>query len=62
MFTDKEYIHLVQKTMEEEKVYVCDALAKIDGMKIFPANGNIVLAKLPNGSLTSDELFDILIR
>lgn len=62
MFTDEEYIYLVQKTMEDEKIYVCDALAKINGMKIFPVNGNIVLAKLPEGSLTSDELFDILIR
>lgn len=62
MFTDEEYIRLVQKTMEEERGYVCDALSKIDGMKIFPVNGNIVLAKLPEGSLTSDELFDILIR
>lgn len=62
MFTDTEYIHLVRTTMEAEKQYICKELSHIEGMKIYPVNGNIVLAKLPNGSLTSDELFEILIR
>mgnify|MGYP002673180094 FL=1 len=62
MFTDREYIHLVRDTMEQEKNYIEAALSKIEGIKTFPVNGNIILAKLPKGSLTSDELFDILIR
>lgn len=62
MFTDTEYIRMVRTAMEQEKQYMCDALSSVKGMRIYPVNGNIILAKLPEGSLTSDELFDVLIR
>lgn len=62
MFRDTGFIHHVRKTMEQEKNYVCQSLSDIQGIRIFPVNGNFVLVKLPENSLTSGELFDILIR
>ncbi|MBP3459562.1 MAG: aminotransferase class I/II-fold pyridoxal phosphate-dependent enzyme [Lachnospiraceae bacterium] len=62
MFQDTDYIHLVKETVEAEKDYVCSRLVSIPGMKIYPVNGNFVLARLPQDTLTSGELFDILIR
>lgn len=62
MFRDTDFIDLVRKTTEEEKHFICQSLSEIPGVRIFPANGNFVLVKLPEKSLTSTELFDLLIR
>lgn len=62
MFTDVDYIRLVRSVIEQEKKYVCQSLSSIPGLRIFPVNGNFVLVKLPEGSLTSKELFEVLIR
>lgn len=62
MFQDTAFIDSVRKTVEQEKEYVCGSLSSIKGIRIFPANGNFVLVKLPENSLTSGELFDVLIR
>lgn len=62
MFGDTGFIESVRKTTEQEKNYVCQSLAAIPGVRTFPVNGNFVLVKLPENSLTSGELFDILIR
>ncbi len=62
MFEDTDYITLVKETMEAEKNYMCSRLSSISGMKIYPVNANFVLARLPKDTLTSGELFDILIR
>lgn len=62
MFKDTDYIKLVRETIEAEKDYVCSQLSSIEGIKTYPVNGNFVLAKLPEGAPSSDELFDILIR
>lgn len=62
MFRDTAFIDSVRKTVEQEKDYVCQGLSDIPGIRTFPVNGNFVLVKLPENSLTSGELFDILIR
>lgn len=62
MFRDTGFIDRIKETMEREKQYVCQSLSEIEGIRIFPVNGNFVLVKLPENSLTSGELFDILIR
>lgn len=61
MFEDKDYIQLVKNTMEAEKQYVCKQLSTIPGLRTYPVNGNFVLVRLPQGSLTSEELFNQLI-
>lgn len=62
MFTDTDYIRLVRSAMEQEKEYICESLKAIPGIRTYPVNANFVLVRLPDGALTSGELFDILIR
>lgn len=62
MFQDTDYIRLVRQTMDVEKDYICESLQTIPGIHLYPVNSNFVLVKLPKDSLTSGELFTILIR
>lgn len=62
MFQDTDYIRLVRQTMEAEKEYICHSLQTIPGIRLYPVNSNFVLVRLPAHSMTSGELFDILIR
>lgn len=62
MFTDTDYIRLVRNTMEQEKEFICQSLSTISGIRTYPVNSNFVLVRLPEDTLTSGELFDILIR
>lgn len=62
MFRDEAYIRQVQETMEKEKQYVCESLTQIPGIRIFPVYANFVLVKLPEGSITSDALFEELVK
>lgn len=61
MFTDVEYIQLVKNTVETEKDYICKELNSIPGLKTYPVYGNFVLVRLPEHSLSSGALFDMLI-
>jgi threonine-phosphate decarboxylase len=62
MLEDNDYIRLVRQTMETEKEYVCSQLSAISGIRTYPVNSNFVLVKLPADTLTSGELFELLIR
>ena len=61
MFTDTGYIQSVKHTVEEEKNYVCRELNAIPGVHTYPVYGNFVLIRLPEGPITSGDLFQTLI-
>ena len=62
MFLDEEYITFVRESMDQEKDYFCKELSQINGAKIYPVNGNIILVRLPEHGPDSETLFVELIK
>ena len=62
LFTDTKYITLTKMFLAKERERICQILAKMDGIKFYPAHANFVLVRLLREDLTAADLFDMAIR
>lgn len=62
MFTDQEYIEETRKLISTERIRICDKLNGNPNCRAYQAHANFVLVKILNDRVTSEDVFDHLIR
>ncbi|MDI6735174.1 MAG: threonine-phosphate decarboxylase CobD [bacterium] len=61
ILNDNDYIKETQRVIEEERVFLFNELAKIDGLKPYPSVANFMLIKITNEEVNSRILTERLI-
>ncbi|MBQ8591360.1 MAG: threonine-phosphate decarboxylase [Lachnospiraceae bacterium] len=62
MFTDAEYIRATKELIATERKRICDKLATIPGLKVYPPSANFVLVKIEKATVNADILFEAAIQ
>lgn len=62
MFSDTGYINRVRELISAERTRICGRLSQIDGLTVFPASANFVLARSERPDITAGTLFEAAIR
>ncbi len=61
ILNDHDYIKETRRVIEEERVFLLNELAKIDGLKPYPSVANFILIKITNEEMNSQILTERLI-
>ena len=62
ILNNKEYISKTYKVIEKERNFLWGELAKIGGLKLYPATANFLLIKIEKAGITSKSLKELLIK
>lgn len=62
MFTDKDFIENTIKLINTERDYIFEELSKITDIKLFDTQSNFILAKILKEDITSDFIFEEMIK
>lgn len=62
MFQDYEYQTKVRNFIEEERKNIYKELSDVKSLKLYKSYGNFILIEIVDKSITSDELYDLLIQ
>ena len=62
MFKDTDYINETWNLISSERKRICGILEKCHGLKFYKPHANFILIKILKDGITSEELFDTVIR
>ena len=62
LFNDKNFIKETHSLVSEERIRISNQLNTWKNIKIYPSSANFILVKLLTNKITSDEIFDCLIK
>lgn len=62
MFTDKDFIHQTINLINTERDYIFNELSKINNIMLFNTQSNFILAKILKEDITSDYVFEEMIK